>query len=538
MEKELPKYESVFNQFKKHNTPFPKINFKINQHKKDIENILREMGKNYDIIKPFNKKKAKSENKTRNKKSILTDEKAKQKITFGHITYLTYKENVEDDLNLRRHIFENMRNIVSNSKYFKLGFINKNYNNKNMKKKPLTKLNNKITLSEKNSNKKRKRINLSPFNNNQKINDKNEDRKNTDNLIYKEKNNDYKNSTIDNYNILETRTNTNRDFYNIKSTFNEFRNISPFNENKRNNDSNNSNYNNLIIDAYINKESRNYNLSYKNNSTNKTKIINYSSRNSQNNNTKYFISNFSEKKRPIDLKEKTVNNKSKTSSNFNNYKDLFKYYRTNNNFLSISNTNNSKTNSNNNNNQLNPISLLNTQLYQINNIAQSQEKKLNYLAKKKINLKFIEKIIKKNKDSNSIIGVLSNRKGKKIKLRANFQKIKNQLEHLSTVDKVEKYADNIPHEKLKTFNQHYNKKSQKIGITDNLVTFNNGKIYRQSKSDSKDLSFKVRKNCNEIIKLTEQLLIDKYYFEEKDSKYKRVLETIKDEKIDLAANKK
>ena len=544
MEKKTQKYELIFNKFKKNNTPFPIIQLKINQHSKDIEKILCEMDKNYSMKKPINKKQSKSENKTRNKKSILTEEKAKEKITFGPVTYLTYKENIEDDINLRRFIYEDLRHKVSNSKNFKVGLDNKNYNNKNIKKIHLSKFNNKISLSEKRSNKKGKtRINISPFfNNNQKINDKNEDRKITNNIIDKEKNVENEISNNDNYNILETRTNTNRDFNNIKSTFKGLSSIFPFNENKGNTDSNIANDNNLIIDTYVNTTRRNSNLSSKNNSIiNKANIINYSSRNYKRNkekNNNYSITNYLEKERPIGLKETAVNNKSKTSSNFNDYKDLFKYYRTNNNFLSISNTNNINSKSKNNNNtQLNPFSMLNMQFNKITDIAQSQEKKLNYLAKKKINLKFIEKMIKRNEVSNSIIGALSNGKRKKVKLKANFHKIKKQIEHLSTVDKVEKYSDSIPSEKLKTFNHHYNKKCEKIGISDNCITFNNGKIYRQSKSDSKNLSFKIRKNCDEITKLAEQILIERFYFEEKDSKYKRVKEIIQNEKIDLSSNK-
>ncbi len=49
---------------------------------------------------------------------------------------------------------------------------------------------------------------------------------------------------------------------------------------------------------------------------------------------------------------------------------------------------------------------------------------------------------------------------------------------------------------------------------------------------------KISRNCDEIYKLIEQILIDKYYFEERDSKCNRLMEKIKQEKIDLSVHKK
>ena len=91
---------------------------------------------------------------------------------------------------------------------------------------------------------------------------------------------------------------------------------------------------------------------------------------------------------------------------------------------------------------------------------------------------------------------------------------------------------------MKSFNDHYNSKCEKIGISDKNITLKNGKIYQKSKSDSKKLSIRISQNCDEIYKLVEQILIDRFYFEEKDSKCKRLLEKIKKEKIDLSVNKK
>jgi hypothetical protein len=73
--------------------------------------------------------KKKIENKTRNKNPTLKDEEAREKIDFGPVTYLTYKENIEDDMNLRRYNFEFLRQKVLKSKNFRIGFFDKNYKN-------------------------------------------------------------------------------------------------------------------------------------------------------------------------------------------------------------------------------------------------------------------------------------------------------------------------------------------------------------------------------------------------------------------------
>ena len=512
--------KEIFNNFKKNNTPLPIIQLKINQQNKDIEKILREMDKNYEMMKPIQKKENKYKKKTRNKKSILKDDRTIEKIDFGPATYLTYKENIDDDISLRRYNFEFLRQKILNSNNLRFGYFNKNYQN--------FKVLNKIKLNEQNPNNKKKnknRINISPYINN-KIKSKNVS-------------NNYIISETDNF--LETKSNTNRDLNNYKSAFKELINISLFNENnKEKNESNtNINENNFIFDNTTNKTSRNSHLSYKNNSlTNRTNITKYSSKKYNTNNNS--STNYLEKKKPIDLKETIIHNKSKTSSNFNDYKDLFKYYRTNSNFLINSNNNSNinKSNNSNNNIQSKPFTLLNNQIIYIDENAKSHKKKLNNIARKKLNIKKIEKILNKDEFSNSIIKLLSNGKKHKIKLRTNFNKIKKQVEHLSLVDKVEKYSDSIPSEKLKTFNRHYNDKCKKIGITNNNITLRNGKIYHQPKSDSKKLYMRITKNCDEIYKLAEQILIDRYYFEEKDSKCSRLLEKVLKEKINLSINKK
>ena len=519
MENKKLNNKEIFNNFKKSNIPLPLIQLKINQQNKDLEKILREMDKNYELMKSINKKEKKLEKKTRNKKPILKDDKTIEKIDFGPVTYLTYKENIDDDISLRRYNFEILRQKILKSNNLRIGYFNKNFQNfKNIK----------INLSEQKSNninKKKNRINISPYINN---NNKNKNRS--------------KNYIGENDKILENKSY--RGFNNFKSAFKDFINISPFNENnKEKNDSNiNTRDYNFILDDNTNKtsrNSRNSHLSYKNNSlTNRANITKNSSR--QYNTNKNSIADYLEKKKPMDLKVTIIKNKNKTSTNFNDFKDLFQYYRTNSNFLINSNNISNITNLTNNNSiiQSKPFTLLNNQINNIGENAQSHKKKLNNIARKKLNIKKLEKILNKDKTVNSIIKLLSNGKKHKIKLRTNFNKIKTQVEHLSIVDKVEKYSDNIPSENLKTFNQHYNDKCEKIGITENYITLKNGKIYHKPKSDSKKLYMRIAKNCDEINKLAEQILIERYYFGEKDSKFSRLLEKVQKEKIDLSTNKK
>ena len=49
---------------------------------------------------------------------------------------------------------------------------------------------------------------------------------------------------------------------------------------------------------------------------------------------------------------------------------------------------------------------------------------------------------------------------------------------------------------------------------------------------------RIEQNCDEINKLTDQILIDKYYFDKKNLKCQKILETIKFEKKDSSFNNK
>ena len=537
MENKKKKYKEIFKNFKKINAPLPVIQIKINQQNKDIEKVLCEMDKNYSMVNPNLKKIQKSENKTRNKipLSILKDSKTKEKIDFGPVTYLTYKENIDDDIDLRKYNYELLREKIVNSKNFRIGFLNKNFDNiKNTIK------NKKINRSEKKitNNINRKRLSINPpYIDNKIKNDKIETEIRTHSSNFNDKENPKEIKSIFNFtneinNFLDTQSNTNTDINNMKTLIKETRHISPFTESNKVNNLSNINVNDNFF--FDNNTTRNSYLSNKNTSlTNRTNMTNYTNLNTnfKSNINKYTITNYFDKKRPIDLKETTIKNKNNTGSNFMDYKDLLQYYRTNNNFLNITN------NKIKNKIQLKPFSMINDKILSIDGVAQLQEKKLNRISKKKKqNLKFIEKLIKKNIFSSSIIQLLTNGKKHKVKLRANINEIKRQMDHLSLVDKIEKYSDSIPTEKLETFNEHYNLKSERIGITNKCITLKNGKIYHQSKSDSKKLSQKIEQNCEEINKLAEQIMIDKYYFWEKDSKCRRLFEKIKKEKIDLSIN--
>jgi hypothetical protein len=479
------------------------------------------MDKNYKSVKhPSKKNKQKSENKTRNKKVINNENnKYTDKIDFGSDTYLTYKLNNDEDMSLQKGNIELIRQKVLNSNNFRMGYLNSKIKENSLYK------NKHINLTEVKRNKynNKNRINIKTFLNDEK---KNKHvikilNSNLDKNDQSERKNDYTN-TNDNYNLFDTDFSTKRNFISTKEVM---RQTSPFVENIKKNKKSNS-----IIEInrpFINRSSTD--LTNKiSNSTNCSRKIHNNYNNNNNNNIKYNITNYMDKNKskPVDLTISPIVDNCRTSINFKDYKNIFTYRKINNNLINISN----------NNIKVKPLSKLTEEIYNINDITKSNEQKLNRISKKTINLKHIEKLIRKNVISNSIVELLMNGRKHNVKLRANLNKIKKQMKHLSVVDKIEKYSDNIPAEKMETFNKEYYKKSDRIGISNRCITFRNGKIYQQSKSESKKLGQRIEQNCDEINKLTDQILIDKYYFDKKNLKCQKILETIKFEKKDSSFN--
>ena len=189
----------------------------------------------------------------------------------------------------------------------------------------------------------------------------------SNNLNDKEKKNEFEN----NY--------SNEDNDNNKSLLKGNTNIYHFNDNSQDknilnlNDNDNDNDND-----YIDSTGRNTHLSHKFNSlSNRTNnMTNYSNKNYKTNkisNYKFTLSNYLDKGKPLDLKEITINNKSKTSSNFNDSKELYKYYRTNNMFLNTYK---------NNDNKIMTFSMIKEKIYDIDDISHLHKKKLKSISKK------------------------------------------------------------------------------------------------------------------------------------------------------------
>lgn len=511
--------KEVFHSFRKNPKPLPMIKVKIGEYNKDIEKILNTLGKSYDF-KNFRQERKKPESKI-NKKvmndlALLKKDKVNDKINFGPITYLTYKENQENNkMIVSKYSFEFLKKKLLNSKNFKVGSYKDN---------SLSKHNN-FNLTER-TNKIDKKINIGKYNQIKNIEVKNKKKIEIKNLKNNLNDNDIEDKKNDYYNILDSLSNSNRIF---KSTVNEVRNVSNENKNPKMILKLNEDINDLELDRN-NIYSRNSISQTKNNiSLNNRTFYSFQNNNTVNNiSNKYTSTNYNENreniKKPLDLKE--IKLKSKTSNQFNDYNELIKYYKTNNNFLkSMHNANN----------QLQSLTMIN-ELFDIEGIEQFHKEKYNYFKKKKKKIKFKDKLIKKNKEKrNSLVNILSEGKKKmKNEVKARINKIKKQIDHLLLVDKIEKYSDSIPSEKMKTFNIEYNKKSEKIGISDNCITLKNGKIYQPPESDSKKLNQKISHNCDELYKLMDQILIDRYYFSEKESKCKRLTERVKEEKIDLS----
>ena len=524
MKKDNKKLKDIFNNFKRNNHPFPAIELKINQQKKIIEKILTEMDKNLENLF-INKNIQKIENKPKEKPIILKIGKINDKINFGPVTYLNYKES-QDDITVCKYTFEFLRKKIVNSKNFTIGFYNFK-NNKNF--------NNNINLTETRSINNRRKKNIKPkllgiktiknkkvFRIRDKLTEKekenNENNEKNENNENNEKNEIKEDLNNDNFqNNLETFPTNENDINSKTKVIRSFSNL------------NGNNDINHLSDKFINFFNRGSNsLTNRRNLTSYRKrkhFIFYKNKKNNNNDIKYNITDYLDKKMPIDSKEIKIRNK--TLTDFNDNKDMLKFYKTTNNFF---NGFSNKININNNkNNKTRSFSMMN-ELFYINNIAKNQKEKLRHIYKKKLDVKLVEKLLNKKSLSfnpKSIFAILNDGKHRKIKMNVDMKKIKTQMKHLFLVDKVGKYADNISSEKMENFNQEYNKKSEKIGISDNIITLNNGKIYHQSKSESKKLGKKIRENSDIIHRLRYTILTNKKEIEEKELMCKKLNEKMK-----------
>ena len=513
MKKDKKKLNSneIFNRFKKNNIPLPVIQIKINDQNKLIEEILHEMDANYSIRKLTNEKKHNSLKRSRNILNTFKFNKINEKINIGPVTYLTYKETQDDDLNISKYTFEDLRKKLVDSKNFRIGFYT--MKNKNIH---LSQNFSNTNLTDRKTSYSKKKLSINPYTEYKNIKKKEDRISEYKNKVENEVKDEFSNNIYSDINSEHTENKNN------KSKFKEIKTLSSFNDNNKDNSDINDTNINFISSKNKSHSSRNWKQLKKTNSlpyrTNIGTFYNKANLYKSDINIKHrynLANSYINKNKPIDLKEKNIKNK--TSNKITDFKDLLKYYKTENNFL-----NNTKSNNNNSNNyQIKPIDMVN-ELFDIKDVAEYQQAKLNYLAKKNLKLKLIERKLKKNTVSNSVIDLLAGKKHKKIKLRATMNKMKKQIKHLFIVDQIEKFSDNIPSEKVKTFHKEYSKKSEKIGISDNLITLNNGKHYHQAESESKKLNEKVEQNYLEIYRLRNQILIDRYYFEANDLKYKKL----------------
>ena len=218
--------KEVFHSFKKNPKPLPMIKVKIGQYNKDIEKILNKMGNSYDFknfYKEIKKSEKKLNKKVLNKLALLRKEKTNDKINFGPITYLTYKETQENNSNrtVSKYTFEYLKKKIMNSNNFKVG----SYNDGSLSK------HNKYNLTDRKTKNDKRKINIEKYFDIEDIEIKNKKNieinniKKNDNDNIEDKKDEFLN---ENYNVLDSTSNSNR---NLKPIIDEIRNIS--NENKK-----------------------------------------------------------------------------------------------------------------------------------------------------------------------------------------------------------------------------------------------------------------------------------------------------------------
>ena len=186
-----------------------------------------------------------------------------------------------------------------------------------------------------------------------------------------------------------------------------------------------------------------------------------------------------------------------------------------------------------------PSNDIRKQLLIINKDSKNYFKKLNSISnlnysktKRKINK--IEKLIKKDEIKASILDILKNKKQKKINFSSKIKKIKEQVNYLITVDRINRLPDNYPTEQLGEFDRFYKNRVKQIGISNRNITLSNGKLYHQSKAQSKTLSKNCKENNKKVNKLLLKLKVDKSEYDKQSKRSDKLLKSIHREKFNLS----
>ena len=416
----------------------------IQKRQNNIKSILQKkiMNKNdfldkFSFLNTLSKLKSKklniksNSNDKNERKTNYTD--LYEKIYFGGLEYLNYKENeLKTDNNILKKCFI-QKNILLNSKYltpgstrkkslikpFNLSYTKSFFKNKNE---------NSILLEKNVIKKKIDLSNIKIMNNSKKKSDfsvSQLSQKNNSN------NNTFRNSYVKNNFFLTQR------------------------ESKENSFFNNSNFNkNLPISITLNKSNNNNNTSEIINSNNNSQILD-----SNNKKTKNLYFNYIKPKKH-NFKSLKKQFQSKINTNLNSLNSI---QQTNENILF-------KMVDENNKFSIDYINKIN------NNINNIKENNLNDLELLDINIDKLKNSMNKNSTKQKVSEALISEKGGDINdmnsLKAKIIKLTDNINRLNEEDAL-KLAENI--------NDEYNKQREKLGLN-NFIEFENGNVYDVDKS--------------------------------------------------------
>ena len=102
------------------------------------------------------------------------------------------------------------------------------------------------------------------------------------------------------------------------------------------------------------------------------------------------------------------------------------------------------------------------------------------------------------------------------------------------MDKINKLPDNYPTEQLGEFNRAYSNKVKEIGISNKNIVLSNGKLYHESKSESKTLCKNCKENYKKVNKLLLKLKVDKSEYDMQSKRSYKLLKSIHREKFKLS----